>query len=116
MLDDSKLFDIMDRVRDTLFLDKGYLGYDKRHPEYSFCLPPNTSANTYKKASQKEKKKLDDYDACHKRLALGNVERWNRKLRRWHILSTHTQFRHAATLFPRVLQDCTAFRNIRHQE
>lgn len=115
ILDDAKITSLMDQSSDRLFLDKGYFGYDKRNPNFSFSIPPNKASNAYKKATQEEKRKMDVFDAKHKRLALGHVERWNREQRRFKVLATSTKFRHADDIFPRILKDCITFRNVRHQ-
>lgn len=104
----------MDRTRDRLFLDKGYFGYDKRHPEYQFCIPPNKSTRAYSMASEEERSKLKSYDQKHKRLALGHVERWNREVRQYGVLARGVAYRHDPALFPHMLRDCVALRNIRH--
>jgi len=117
LLDDANFFSsFMSPERDVLLADAGLAGMASRHPQHSFHLPVNKSANVWKKASLEEKERLGDLDAKHKRLSLSRHEYYNGEIRRFIILDRKTAFRHGDDWFPKIFKICVAFYNIHRRE
>lgn len=106
----------MSPERDVLLADAGLAGMGSRHPQHTFHLPVNKSANVWKKASQEEKVRLEDLDAKHKRLSLSRHERYNGAIRSFYILDKKTAYRHRDDWFPKIFKICVAFYNIHTRE
>jgi hypothetical protein len=117
LLDDSNFFvSVMSPATDVLFADAGLRSMSKRHPSFSFLLPVNKQTTAWKKASDAKRRRLEDDDAKHKRLALSLTEHYNREARRFQILATTTKYRHRVDWFPNIFKICIAFYNIRRRD